>query len=105
MPDRGTALVAGKNHNKPDPLKATRDRQQEDRVRRARAGSPPRDERYYLACAELARDAGLEPCEVMDAFDEAAACIQYTTNVSRVDAEALAMEQMLTRYTVQRRLA
>jgi len=41
----------------------------------------------------------------MDDYDHAAACAEYEGNVSRADAEALAMEQMLTRYTVQRRLA
>ena len=98
-------MAARKNHQPIDPIAAAKARQVEDRVRRARMATPPRGAPYYERCAELARAVGLEPCDVMDDWDERAAIRQYDGNVSRDEAERLAFLDVLERYERQRRLA
>ena len=87
-----------------DPKEAAKAKQIEDRVRRARMASPPRGAPYYERCAELARAVGLDPCDVMDDWDEHAAIRQYDGNVSRDEAERLAFLDILDRYQRQRSL-
>ena len=98
-------MAARKRHDKIDPIAAAKARQVEDRVRRARIANPPRGAEYYVACGELARDVGVDPGDVMDDLDHAAACIEYEGNVSRQEAERIAMEQVRDRYERQRRIA
>jgi len=96
--------VAARKRHDIDPIAAAKARQVEDRVRRARLATPPRGAPYYERCAELARAVGLEPCDVMDDWDERAAIRQYDGNVSRDEAERLAFLDILDRYQRQRSL-
>lgn len=88
-----------------DPKEAAKAKQVEDRVRRARMANPPRNAWHYEQCAELAREVGADPCDVMDLYDEIASTQEYLANVSRQEAERLAMEQVRDRYERQRRIA
>lgn len=98
-------MAARKRHDKIDSIAAAKQRQVDDRVRRARLASPPRGAEYYVACGELAQRVGADPGDVMDDLDHAAAVIEYEGNVSRQEAERLAMEQVRDRYERQRRIA
>lgn len=67
-----------------------------DRAARARKAQPPRDPTgdHHATCCEIAREAGIEPFFVLDAWDERAAIRQYDGNADRADAERLAVDDV-----------
>jgi len=97
--------VAGKNHNKPDPLAAAKQKQIDDRVARARASYVSVSAAYFGKCSDLAREVGADPADVIDEFIERAGAREFCGNVSRAEAESLAWLDTLARYERQKRIA
>ncbi len=77
-----------------------------DRAARARRASPPRDPtgEHHVACAAIAREAGVDPSTVLDDWDEAAATKEYESGITRADAERQAVEVVRERYLRQKGL-
>lgn len=74
-----------------------------DRVARARRAQPPRDPtgEHHEACAAIAAAVGVDPGDVIDDWDHDAAIRQYEGNISREEAERLAVEAIRERYIKQ----
>lgn len=68
------------------PKETPDDRAAKDRIRRGRP-----HKRDYLQCSELAYDYAVDLDDVLDQFDERAAVREYEGNVTRDEAERLAM--------------
>ena len=98
-------MGARKRPDKTDPRELAKQRQQDDRVRRARASYASISAEHFGKCADLAREVGADPADVIDEFTERAGARQFCGNVSRQEAESLAFDDVVERFTHQRRLA
>ncbi len=76
----------------------------EERIKRARMATPPRPTHLYVLAAELAARVGVNPGDVMDDLDHAAAVREYDGGVTREEAEKAAWLEVEERYTRQRRI-
>ena len=98
-------MGARKRPDKTDPRELAKQRQQDDRVRRARASYASISAEHFGKCADLAREVGADPADVIDEFTERAGARQFCGNVSRQEAESLAWLDTLARYERQKRIA
>lgn len=87
------------------PAERVKQDQIDDRVRRARSTYTTIDDIYFAKCAELARDVGADPGDVIDEFTERAGAREFCSNDSRSEAERLAFIDTVERYARQRRTA
>jgi hypothetical protein len=95
----GTKAIKGKA----TPREVVHQAQIDDRVRRA---MPPRVDptgACHAAVAELARDHGLDPADLLEEAVERASVRQYLGGVTQAEAERLAVEDV--RESVRRRVA
>ncbi len=76
-----------------------------DRADRARRATPPRDPSgaHHASCVNIARAAGVQPDVVLDSWDERASHRQYDGNVSRDEAERLAVDDVRGIYPPQQK--
>lgn len=98
------SVTARPNKKGKAPSDPVKDRQIADRVARARVAKPPRGTEYYVACRELADRLGLDAGDVMDEFDDRAGTREYLGDVTRAEAEKLAMQDVLERFDRQAEL-
>ncbi len=97
-------MAARKRHDI-DPIAAAKQKQIDDRVRRARASYATISAEHFGKCADLAREVGADPSDVIDEFTERAGAREWCGNVSRQEAESLAWLDTLARYERQKRIA
>lgn len=93
---------------RPPPVVGTaKNRGLADRIARARAAQPPRDPsgEHHQAIREIADESGRDVVDLLDLWDERAATRQYDGNLSRADAERLAVDDVRDIAIAQRRLA
>jgi hypothetical protein len=84
-------------------IETAEDRMLADRIARARKAMPPRDPtgEHHASCAAIARAAGADVADVLDAWDELAAVAQYERGTDRPTAEREAVEHVRQIYTKQ----
>lgn len=89
------------------PVLTVKERQEQDRVMRARKANPPRDPsgEHHEAIAEIARAVGVDVSDMLDDWDHRAAVMEYDGYVSRAEAERIAVEDIRAMYVRQGKLA
>ncbi len=97
--------MAARKPKQLDHIAQAKQKQIDDRVRRARASYATISAEYFGKCADLAREVGAEPADVIDEFTDRAGAREFCGNVSRQEAESLAWLDTLARYERQKRIA